>query len=116
MTTTFNRFDSNDNVDNYTIKIFDNGIKWELRLINKEDEIVDSFNLERKIPSNVVAPVWNKKKVIQSEFNREDWNEDAPEEIIAKVKQISDEKNQTSLIDFIRKHNNSFLTTKTNLL
>jgi len=106
MKSTFSEFHIADNVNNYTIETFDNGVLWQLRLVEKSTgDIVDSLNLERSIIMSGILPIWLDEKVIQSKFNRQEWSDEAPEEALQIVKDMCNQRNNSSLREFINEHN-----------
>lgn len=112
MKTSFAKFEpftldlTNDHPDFYHISVFDNGIRWELRLVHTlSDRVYDALNLEYRISLDSIDPIWHEHKVIQRVFNREDWNADADEESIEFIKAECNARNQTCLADFILEHN-----------
>lgn len=110
--TTFEKLDPLDNIFNngansYHIEQFDNGIRFELRLIHtNSDRCVDHLNLEwGTISLEHIDPVFYNHKVIKSRFNRSDWNEDACPHVLKTIKDRMNENNQQSLIDYVKEHN-----------
>jgi hypothetical protein len=106
MKTSFANLKPNDCKDYYYIRDFDNGIRWELQLVDTLTHYVcDSLNLEYGINIDSIDPVWHNHKVIKSQFNRDDWNDDADEEALEFIKAQCRARNQTSLEDFVTEHN-----------
>jgi hypothetical protein len=112
MTTTFQKVDQLDYVfdngaDSYHIEQFDNGVRFELRLIHsKSGKCVDSHNLEwgLMLPQFVDSAFYN-HKVIKGVFDRTEWNDDACPHILKIVEDRINANNQQSLIDYLEEHN-----------
>lgn len=114
MSTSFQKLDPLDNIFNkgansYHIEVFDNGIRYELRLIHSSSEsVVDSINLEwGKISIDSIDSVFHNHKVIKGRFNRADWTDDACPNALKSIENKINENNQQSLFDYIIEHNNS---------
>jgi hypothetical protein len=106
MKPTFANLETNDCKDYYYIRDFDNGIRWELQLVDTLTHYVcDTINLEYRVNMACIDPVWHDHKVIVSQFNRDDWNADADEEALEFIKAQCIARNQTSLEDFVLEHN-----------
>lgn len=97
-----------DNSYEYHIRTFDDGILYRLELVHDSGNVVDFVSLRGKCSMERIHPIWHNHKVLQSIFNREDYVEDAPKDIMETIKKQFEANNQMTLVEFIENHNNNF--------
>lgn len=93
----------------YHIKTYDNGLIWRLYLVHTaSDEIVDTLSLEGRCHLDNINPIWHDHKVIQSVFNRADYIDDAPQDVLDTIKAQMEANNQMTVVEFLKDHNDSW--------
>lgn len=94
---------------NYHIRTFDDGRQYELNLVHTNSNIVvDFISLRGKCSIERIHPIWHTHKVIQNVFNRKDYVEDAPQDIMDIIKEQFEANNLMTVVEFIENHNNNF--------
>jgi len=112
MNTSFAKFEpftydfTPDHPSFYHIETFDNGVSYRLDLVHtRSNDTVSMLSLEGKCFLDNIDPIWHNHKVIVANFDRDCYTQDAPQEVIDEIKQQFEARNQMTVVEFLKDHN-----------